>query len=49
MMATAATTAEVVQRGGGIAQIGTELAVLVIYGLVVLVAATFMLRRSIVA
>ncbi|NNE96256.1 MAG: ABC transporter permease [Acidimicrobiales bacterium] len=40
---------EVVQRGGGIAQIGTELAVLVTYGLVVLAAATFMLRRSIVA
>jgi len=39
---------EVVQRGGGLADIGTELAVLVVYGLVVLVAATFMLRRSIV-
>ena len=39
---------EVVQRGGGIGQIGTELAVLVAYGLVLFVAATFMLRRSIV-
>lgn len=39
---------EVVQRGGGLGQIGMELAVLVTYGLVVLTAATFMLRRSIV-
>lgn len=39
---------EVVQRGGGLAQIGTELAVLVAYGLAVLAAAAFMLRRSII-
>lgn len=39
---------EVVQRGGGLGQIGTELGVLVAYGLGLLVAATFMLRRSIV-
>lgn len=40
---------EVVQRGGGLGQIGTELGVLVAYGLVLLAAATVMLRRSIVA
>ncbi len=39
---------EVIQRGGGLGQIGTELAVLGGYGLVVLAAATFLLRRSIV-
>ncbi len=39
---------EVVQRGGGLAQIGTELGVLVAYGVAVFAAATFMLRRSIV-
>lgn len=39
---------EVIQRGGGIGQIGLELAVLVTYGLVVLAASVFMLRRSIV-
>ena len=38
---------EVVQRGGGLGQIGTELAVLVIYGLVVLAASVVLLRRSI--
>ncbi len=39
---------EVVQRGGGLGQIVTELAVLVAYGLTVLAAAAFMLRRSII-
>jgi ABC-2 type transport system permease protein len=39
---------EVVQRGGGLGQIGTELGVLVAYGLGLLTAATIMLRRSIV-
>ncbi len=40
---------DVVQRGGGLGQIGPELGVLVAYGLVLLAAATFVLRRSIVA
>lgn len=40
---------EVVQRGGGLGDIGTELGVLVVYGLTVLVAAVFALRRSIIA
>ena len=40
---------EVVQRGGGLGEIGTELGVLVAYGLAVLVAAAFILRRSVVA
>lgn len=39
---------EVVQRGGGLGQIGIELGVLVAYGLGLLAAATIMLRRSIV-
>ncbi len=40
---------EVIQRGGGLGEIGTELAVLVAYGVAVLAAATFTLRRSIIA
>ncbi len=40
---------EVLQRGGGLGSIGTELAVLVGYGVVLLGIATIMLRRSIVA
>ena len=39
---------EVVQRGGGVAQIGTELAVLLVYGVVLLAAGAFALRRSII-
>lgn len=39
---------EVVQRGGGLGQIGTELAVLVGFGVALLAAATFALRRAIV-
>ncbi|MEO1060778.1 MAG: ABC transporter permease [Actinomycetota bacterium] len=38
---------EVIQRGGGLGQIGTELAVLVAYGLVVVAASVVVLRRSI--
>ena len=40
---------EVVQRGGGLGDIGTELGVLVAYGIAVLVGGAFVLRRSIVA
>jgi ABC-2 type transport system permease protein len=39
---------EVIQRGGGIGQIGLELAVLVLYGGALLAAATYTLRRAIV-
>ncbi len=39
---------EVIQRGGGLAQIGTELAVLVTYGVILLIAGAFTLRRAIV-
>jgi len=39
---------EVIQRGGGIGQIGLELAVLALFGISLLVAASFSLRRAIV-
>ena len=39
---------EVIQRGGGLGQIGLELAVLVLYGGVLLVAASSTLRRAII-
>ena len=39
---------EVVQRGGGLGQIGVELAVLVLFGLSLLAAASVALRRAIV-
>jgi ABC-2 type transport system permease protein len=40
---------EVVQRGGGLGQIGTELAVLVTFGVVMLAGASTALRRAIVS
>lgn len=39
---------EVVQRGGGLGQIGVELAVLALYGLTLLAAASMTLRRAII-
>jgi ABC-2 type transport system permease protein len=39
---------EVIQRGGGIGQIGLELTVLVLAGCLLLVAASLALRRAIV-
>jgi len=39
---------EVIQRGGGLGQIGLELAVLVLYGVVLLAGASLALRRAIV-
>lgn len=39
---------EVIQRGGGLGQIGTELGVLTLYGAVLLAAGSWALRRSIV-
>jgi ABC-2 type transport system permease protein len=39
---------EVIQRGGGVGQIGLELTVLVVFGLSLLVAASMSLRRAIV-
>ncbi|MDH3539418.1 MAG: ABC transporter permease [Acidimicrobiia bacterium] len=39
---------EVIQRGGGVGQIGLELAVLVLFGISLLVAASISLRRAIV-
>ncbi|MDH3731802.1 MAG: ABC transporter permease, partial [Acidimicrobiia bacterium] len=39
---------EVIQRGGGIGQIGLELAVLALFGISLLIAASISLRRAIV-
>jgi len=39
---------EVIQRDGGIGQVGTELLVLVLYGVVLLIGASLALRRAIV-
>ena len=39
---------EVIQRGGGLGQIGLELAVLVLYGGALLAAASYTLRRAII-
>ena len=40
--------AEVIQRGGGVGQILTELAVLTAYGVILLAAGAALLRRAIV-
>ena len=40
---------EVIQQSGGLAQIGLELAVLTLYGVALLAAASLALRRAIVA
>ena len=39
---------EVIQRGGGLGQVGLELAVLLLYGMALLAAASYALRRAIV-
>ena len=39
---------EVIQRGGGLGQIGLELTVLVLYGGALLAAASYTLRRAII-